>query len=157
MVGVQLELFDDIEVLNPGVEVAKRCGRSCIDDGPIRVFAREGFDGLHGLPACQHDKLDLIIDPTTAEVGAQETGTFAEFGHNHSVKMIGVGLCLFSARASAPLAYDHIACSPLKNRASIMARCGAIFENDWILDRIGVSLIGMAQSPPRTRMLIPPL
>jgi transposase len=26
-----------------------------------------------------------------------------------------------------------------------MARCGAIFENDWILDRIGVSLIGMAR------------
>jgi hypothetical protein len=66
MVGVQLDLFDDIEVLDRGVEVAKRCSRSCIDDGPRQIFAREGFDGLHGLPVGQHDKLDLIIDQTTA-------------------------------------------------------------------------------------------
>jgi hypothetical protein len=154
MVGVQLGLFDDIEVLDRGVEVAKRCNRSCIDDGPRRIFAREGFDGLHGLPAGQHDKLNPIVDQTTAEVGAQEAGTPAEFGHDRSVKMIGVGLCLFCARATAPLTYDHIACSPRKNSGSIMP-AGAKFEHDWILDRIDVSPIGVTQSLPRTRMPVP--
>ena len=32
---------------------------------------------------------------------------------------------------------------------------GAKFEHDWILDRIGVSLIGVTQSLPRTRMPVP--
>jgi Staphylococcal nuclease homologue len=84
--------LEHLVVLHDVLEIVEGRDGAGLDHGLVDCRAGKSPDRRHGLPAREHQKLDLVALCTPAKLGAEKSGHRAQLRDDHRAKVLGIGV-----------------------------------------------------------------
>ena len=101
------DVFDGLIVLHAIIKIDERCHPTRLNYCLADVVSGKRSDSFHGLPPCQHEEFDLLIEIPSTKMGTKKARQLAKLRHDVRPKVFWVGLGIGIGCASTPFANDH--------------------------------------------------